>query len=56
LEVEEHGRIMIYDDLDAKVVDKAIVEQFDRIENMMFVHLTHVKENGEIEYEDGGCN
>jgi hypothetical protein len=47
---------MIYDGLDAKVVDKALVEQFDRIENMMFVRITHVKENGEIEYEDDGCD
>ena len=56
LEAEERGRIMIYDGLEAKVVDKALDKQFDRIENMMFVRITNVQENGEIAYEDDGCD
>ena len=56
LKAEERGRIMIYDGLEAKVVDKALNTQFGRIENMMFVRITHVQENGEVEYEDDGCD
>ena len=53
---EAKGRIMIYDGLDIKTVNRAMDEQFDRIDNMMFTRVQHVQENGEIEIEDDGCD
>ncbi len=52
---EARGRIMIYDGLDSTVVDKALDEQFDRIDNMMFVRTRHGSEEGEIYVDDDGC-
>jgi hypothetical protein len=52
---EARGRIMIYDGLDSTVVDKAMDEQFDRIDNMMFVRTHHSSEEGEDYVDDDGC-
>ena len=52
LEAEERGRIMIYDGLKNEEVEKAMTEQFERIENMMFVRTVHIQENGEFEVDD----
>jgi len=56
---EARGRIMIYDGLESKVVDKAMDEQFGRIDNMMFVRIRHTSEEGEEGsegyVEDDGC-
>ncbi|MDH3762504.1 MAG: hypothetical protein OEU50_16095 [Gammaproteobacteria bacterium] len=52
LQAEARGRIMIYDGLKNKTVEKALDHQFDRIENMMFVRTVYVQENGELEVED----
>ena len=50
------GRIMIYDGLESKVIYKAMDEQFDRIDNMMFTRIHHTGEEGDEEYvEDDGC-
>lgn len=56
LKSEAKGRIMIYDSLTSKTIDKAMDEQFDRIENMMFVRIVHEQENGEYYVEDDGCD
>ncbi len=53
---EEKGRIMIYDGLDNEKVELAMNEQFQRIENMMFVRTQHILENGDIEVEEDGCD
>ena len=55
LKAEARGRIMIYDGLDVATVDKALDEQFDRIDNMMFTRVHHPLENGGVEVENDGC-
>jgi hypothetical protein len=52
---EARGRIMIYDGLESKVVDRAMDEQFDRIDNMMFIRIHHTSEEGDDYVEDDGC-
>jgi hypothetical protein len=52
LQAEANGRIMIYDGLKNETVETALDNQFDRIENMMFVGTVYVQENGEYEVED----
>lgn len=53
---EARGRIMIYDGLDSNSVNRAMDEQFNRIDNMMFTRIHHAQENGEVEIEDDGCD
>jgi len=57
LRAEEHGRVMIYDGLDNAVVERALDEQFDRIEHMMFVRTRQSAPDNDDEYtvEDDGC-
>ena len=52
---EAKGRVMIYDGLKSETVDLAMNEQYDRIENMMFVRTQYKQEDGEYEVEDDGC-
>jgi len=56
LEAEQRGRIMIYDGLDSKDVERAMNEQYDRIENMMFVRTRETQPDGGFEYENDGCD
>ncbi len=56
LQAEAKGRIMIYDGLDNEKVELAMNEQFQRIENMMFVRTQYIQENGDIEVEEDGCD
>ena len=55
LQAESRGRVMIYDGLDEEVVDRALDEQFDRIEHMMFTRIHHAEPDGSYEFEDDGC-
>ena len=55
LMAEARGRIMIYDGLDNEVVDRALDEQYGRIENMMFVRIQHTQPDSEVSIEDDGC-
>ena len=52
LTAEARGRVMIYDGLKNETVDRAMDQQFDRIENMMFVRTLVAQENGDYESED----
>jgi len=56
LMAEARGRVMIYDGLENKTVDLAMDEQFQRIENMMFVGTRYIQEDGDIEVEEDGCD
>ena len=56
LKAEAKGRIMIYDGMTSETIEKAMDEQFNRIENMMFVRIIHEQENGEYYVEDDGCD
>jgi hypothetical protein len=61
---EEEGRIYIYDGLPDKVVEEAVDEEFDRIENMMFIRTKKTNpdgsvrkdpKTGQVQVEDDGC-
>ena len=65
LQLERKGRVVIYDNLNSSDIDRALVEQFDRIENMMFVstHITDKqgtpvrdRDTGEAMIDDDGCD
>jgi hypothetical protein len=64
LEQETEGRIYIYDGLRDKDVERAMEEEFDRVENMMFIREKKTDEKGEVlknpetgeaVVEDDGC-
>ena len=52
----DKARVMIYDGLSEATVERALEEQFDRIEHMMFVRTRSVAANGEVEIDDDGCD
>ena len=52
---EARGRVMIYDGLDNAEVERALDEQFERIEHMMFTRTRHTGPDGEVSVEDDGC-
>ena len=54
-QAEARGRVMIYDGLDEAVVERALDEQFERIEHMMFTRTRHTETNGDVSVEDDGC-
>ena len=56
LRAESRGRIMIYDGMDNETVERAMDEQFNRIDNMMFTRIHHVQDNGEEYVDDDGCD
>jgi hypothetical protein len=61
---EAEGRIYIYDGLTDVDVQRALNEEFDRVEHMMFIRTKKTDAKGElkrdaqtgaVEYEDDGC-
>lgn len=52
LELEQRGRVMIYDGLTEKQIARAMDTQFDRIESMMFVRTIKTDEHGEVMRDD----
>ena len=52
LRAEAAGRVMIYDGLRNQTVEKALDDQFGRIENMMFIRTVYTLQNGEEEVDD----
>lgn len=52
---EARGRVMIYDGMDEQVVERALDEQFGRIEHMMFTHTRHTESDGAVSVDDDGC-
>jgi hypothetical protein len=64
LAAEEQGRIYIYDGLRDVDVQRALDEEFERVDHMMFIRTRKTDETGEVkrdadtgtvEYEDDGC-
>ena len=53
---EANGRVMIYDSLKNETVELAMSEQFNRIENMMFVRTQYIQEDGDYEAEEDDCD
>ena len=56
LKAEARGRVMIYDGLKSETIDKAMDDQFDRIDKMMFVRSLYPQENGEYKLENDSCD
>ena len=54
LVAEANGRVTIYDGMPIETVERALDEQFDRIDSMMFTRIRHTTEEGEV-VEDDGC-
>lgn len=54
LEMESTAHIIIYDGLPNKIVERALDQQFDRIENMMFTRIRYNDDN-EVITEDDDC-
>jgi len=54
---EERGRVHIYDSLEINEVNAALDQNFERIQNMMFVRINHLPATGSgpAEVEDDGC-
>lgn len=61
---EKQGRIYIYDGLRDVDVQRALDEEFERVDHMMFIRTRKTDEDGEVkrdadtgtvEYEDDGC-
>jgi len=54
LAAERRGQVMIYDQMDAGLVDKALDAEFARIQNMMFIRIQHRAPDGTVD-EDDDC-
>jgi hypothetical protein len=61
---EKDGRIYIYESLTNPDIEKAMSEEFDRVESMMFIRVPKTdasgaeekdERTGEVIYEDDGC-
>jgi len=54
---EERGHIHIYDSLEINEVNAALDQNFERIQNMMFIRINHLPATGSgpAEVEDDGC-
>jgi len=55
LTVERLGRVVIYDGLDERLVDRALDDHFGRVEHMMFVGVRHTEPDGD-EWVDDDCD
>lgn len=64
VKAENQGRIFIYEGLRESDVERAMEQEFDRIEHMMFIRVQKTDEQGEVkkdpetgevQYYDDGC-
>jgi hypothetical protein len=58
LAAEREGAVYIYDSLDINQVDAGLDQQFERMQNMMFIRIQHLPPTGAgpAEVEDDGCD
>jgi len=58
LAAEQSGRVFIYDSLEMGEVNAALDENFERMQNMMFIRINHLPPTGSgpAEVEDDGCD
>jgi hypothetical protein len=54
LAAERRGQVMIYDQMDAELVDEAIDAEFGRMQHMMFIRTQHRAPDGTVD-EDDDC-
>jgi hypothetical protein len=54
LKSEAKGRVMIYDGLTDKDVERALDEQFDRLDHMMFTRVVVTDDSGEATRDEDG--
>lgn len=54
LKWEAKGRVMIYEGLMDKDVERAFDEQFDRLEHMMFIRVVVTDDSGEARRTESG--
>jgi hypothetical protein len=54
LNVEARGRLMIYDGLTDKEVERAFDEQFDRLQHMMFIRVVMTDDSGKPRHGESG--
>lgn len=52
LAAEARGRVTIYDGLTQRVVDRALDEQFERIDHMMFIRTRYTLPDGSEDIDD----
>lgn len=55
IKAEASGHVTIYDGLDNVLVERALDEQFERIDSMMFVRIRYPQPDGGVE-EDDSCD
>ena len=55
LSLDDKGRVVIYDGLKSADVEKAMEQEFDRIEHMMFIRTQVPTEDGGYQEDDDGC-
>jgi hypothetical protein len=55
VKAEARGRVTIYDGLKGQQVERAMDEQFDRIDNMMFIRTLEQAPDGGYVAEDDDC-
>ena len=53
---EKNGKVMIYDGLENDTIDRALNEQYGRIEHMMFVRTQYPTKEEYYEAMDYGCD
>lgn len=54
LAAERRGQVMIYDQMDADLVDEALDTGFARMQHMMFIRTQHRAPDGTVD-EDDDC-
>ena len=56
LKAETRGRVMIYDGLDNATVERAMDDQFERVQHMSFIRARFLQADGEVSIEDDDCD